>query len=258
MNSPLPMQPLPHAAPLTGRIAVDTEAVAAGGADGLHGLHVALAAQPRLQHNAGDTSVTQGQLPTTCPLLCTPGACWHQGAAGTSLQLAAVGTCASLSLCHRFCCRERSSEDKGPEWTSICRSGGQWAGRGVKKVRAAQGGSIELRIQLWWDAKSSAFSPGGKQRAQDPALVRCRELRIQPCWLIESSMELDLDYGEDRELREVAEIVERSSVPQIGFNPDQEQRHGDTTIQPVWRGEPGTGVDTESRCQRGGSKAGLG
>lgn len=55
--------PPPSAAFLTGCIAVHAEAVSPRGADGLHGLCVALAAQPSLEQKCTGTLFIQGQLP---------------------------------------------------------------------------------------------------------------------------------------------------------------------------------------------------
>lgn len=58
---------VPSAAFLTGCIAVHTEAVPPRGADGLHGLRVALAAQSSLNKNAREPCLLTANRPTTCP-----------------------------------------------------------------------------------------------------------------------------------------------------------------------------------------------
>lgn len=58
---------VPSAAFLTGCIAVHAEAVPPRGADGLHGLRVALAAQSSLNKNAREPCLLTANRPTTCP-----------------------------------------------------------------------------------------------------------------------------------------------------------------------------------------------
>lgn len=124
---------VPSAAFLTGCIAVHAEAVPPRGADGLHGLRVALAAQSSLNKNAQEPCLLTANWPTTCP----------QKPVRAPQHLTPSGT--PQPLLQEGC----------PAWGSENRAQGRIGsrrvleGQGERKGRAAQGGSGQGRTQLW-------------------------------------------------------------------------------------------------------------
>lgn len=124
---------VPSAAFLTGCIAVHAEAVPPRGADGLHGLRVALAAQSSLNKNAREPCLLTANRPTTCPQkpIRTPPAPHSIGHPAAPAAGGVSGT---------------GSENRARGGSA---AGGCWEGQGERRGRAAQGGSGQGRTQLW-------------------------------------------------------------------------------------------------------------
>lgn len=135
-GAPRVSRPTSSAVFLTWCIAVHAEAVPTCGADGLHGLCIALAAQPSLKQNAWEPCLLKANCPATCPLIATPRAC--QGALSTSLQRAPC----------RLCC--------GGSENRVRREHHVTAGYALGEQK---GSSVQGR------GDSAGSSPGGMQRA---------------------------------------------------------------------------------------------